>query len=414
MKVNKKSLHALINLANHFWLHVFRRAFMKPKPGAELKKFRENYAPDRLVPLTPEESALLPEFQKCINCGACAAVCPVCAPAAAGAYRGPDSITAALSRSFPDFGSARDAVYNCTQCGACALACPRGIKIPDLVMLVRRKAVEIADPHIIEQFNPIVEGVAMAGNVYGRCRDDFSAFSNPGAEILFFIGCAGRHRTQDSTLKALGLLKALDVNFTVIDERCCGAFHRSVGIKLEENSTVAENLKNILAARPKKLVTGCPHGFEVFGTCEPYRSEFRKNGIEVIHISEFLAGIGFEVEKTEEKIAYHDPCFLGRRGGVYDAPRALIRRAGAEPVELPQCRENGLCCGSKDGTFIIDDKVAAALAEKRMKQAAEAGAETLLTECPACLAAFRGAGDGKIKIELVSAYLADRVKKEKR
>lgn len=406
MKLGSKTFHAIGNLAVRFWAHVFRRMVTKPVPGAELERFYDNYADDRLVPLSAWEHIVLPEFQKCVNCGSCSSVCPVLKPVAAGYYRGPDSITASLTRCFPDLGDARDAVFNCTRCGACADACPMGINIPELILFARRKSFQIKNSPLrtvyAEKLRSFEISAAPGGEV---ANEKFKKYEKGSAKTVFFAGCAARSSGVDDAVKILGLLEAAGVEFTTIDEKCCGGFNRVVGAGPERG---AENIKSFEAAGAERIVTGCPHCLETFRNAEPYKKEFADRGIKVLHISELLLELDITIEKFGGEAVWHDPCFLGRLCGVYDAPRRLAERLGVTMLEMPACREKSACCGSADGTFIIDRKVSEALGERRLRMAEATGAETLLTECPACASAFRAVNERKIKVNSLAAFIAER------
>lgn len=406
MKLGSKTFHAIGNLAVRFWAHAFRRMVAKPPPGSELERFHENYSDDRLVPLGPYEHDVLPEFQKCVNCGSCSSVCPVCKPVAAGSYRGPDSITASLSRCLPDLGDARDAVFNCTRCGACADACPMGINIPELILFARRKSFQVKNSPLrtvyAEKLRSFESGDCGAG---GAQSEKFNIYKKGAAKTVFFAGCNGRSTGADDTEKILGLLEATGVEFTTIDEKCCGGFNRVVGAGPECG---AENLKAFETAGADRIVTGCPHCLETFRNAEPYKKEFAEKGIRALHISELLLELDITIEAFEGEAVWHDPCFLGRLCGIYDAPRRLAEKLGINMKEMSACREKSACCGSVDGTFIIDRKVSEALGERRLRMAEATGAETLLTECPACASAFRGVNDRKIKVNSLAAFIAER------
>jgi Fe-S oxidoreductase len=402
MGLDSKAVYAIGNLGVHFWIHVFRRIFKRPAPGAEMKKFNENYAEDLLVPLKISERDELFGYERCINCGVCASVCPVYTPSDAGSYRAPDSITASLSRSYPDFGSARDSVYNCTQCGACARACTRGINIPDLVMLVRRKAMEIKDPKLMKIYGPSLERIAAGETVYGPAEDTFEDFKKEKAEFVFFAGCGGRSLTPKATRKILNFLRALGVDFTTIDERCAGCLHYATGAGLDDYAGAAANIESILATGARKVIVSDPHVMDIMKRHAHYSGAF-----EVVHITEFLSGLQFKVRRAETPLAYHDPCFLGRRGGVFDAPRELILRLGTEPIELKHNRADSLCCGSAEGTFILDAKVSDGVAARRAAEAHASGAQVLLTECPACISSFKGVSNTGLQIYSLAEYLAD-------
>lgn len=396
-----RKIKAIANLGKHFWIHVFRRLVSKPKPGEEKRKFLEYYSGDKITSLTAGDREALFEYQKCINCGTCARVCPVYAPAAHGHYRAPDSIAASLSRSFPEFGAARDAVYNCTQCGACALECPRGIDVPGLIMLVRRKSAQ-ADAELIRNtFRDRLQTLEKHGTAHGAPAADFSAYKKQGAEFVFFTGCAGRTFAADETRKTLDLLTALAVNFTVVDDACCGGFHRSAGL-LEPDSAVARAAaQRILDTGAAQVVTACPHGLYSMRTHPAYRD------IRARHVLELLNSLDFKLAADARTVAYHDPCFLGRRLGVCDAPRELIARAGAPLAELPGNRERTVCCGSQDGEFTLDPAVARAMAAERAAHAAATGVDILLTACPACRKAFAQAAPN-LFVQTVSEYIADK------
>jgi Fe-S oxidoreductase len=396
-----RKIKSIANLGKHFWLHVFRRLVRKPRPGEEMHKFLEYYSADKLTSLTCDDRTALFEYQKCINCGTCARVCPVYAPAAHGSYRAPDSIVAALSRSFPEFGAARDAVFNCTQCGACALECPRGIDAPGLIMLVRRKAADADGAVIRATFRDRLDTLEKHGSVHGAPAADFSAYKKQGAEYVFFTGCAGRTFAADETRKILELLRKLNVDFTMVDDACCGGFHRSAGLLRPDSPVALAAVRRILDSGATKVITACPHGLYTMRTHPAY-----KDKVHAQHVLELLDGMEFATAREHTTVTYHDPCFLGRRLGVCDAPRRMIARTGATLVEMPDARERTVCCGSQEGEFILDPAVAQAMAASRAAQAAATGAATLLTACPACRRDLAQAAPG-LAVQTVCEYIAD-------
>jgi Fe-S oxidoreductase len=269
-------------------------------------------------------------------------------------------------------------------------------------MLVRRKTMEIKDPRLTKLYGPSLERVSNGLPVFGDPHDGFTEFKKEKAAAVFFAGCAGRTLTVETTLKILSFLRALGVDFTVVNEKCAGCLHWASGAGLENYAGVATNIELIRATGARTVVTADPHVLEIMRRHAPYREAF-----ETVHITEFLAGLQFKVRRAETPLAYHDPCFLGRRGGVFDAPRELIRRLGTEPIELKHHGADSLCCGSAEGTFILDSAVADGVAARRMAEVRASGATVLLTECPACISALRDAGGGSIRVFSITEYLAD-------
>lgn len=401
-----RKIKSIANLGKHFWLHVLRNAVRKPKPGEDLAKFEEYYRGDHLVPLTREERDALIVYQKCINCGTCARVCPVYGPAAHGFYRAPDSIAASLSRSFPEFDSARDAVYNCTQCGACAAACPRGIDVPALVMMVRQKAVQANKGPIYEQYKTQINNLNTCGNVHGKSEVNLSKFKKGKAEYVFFAGCTDRAIAPEETLISLELLKHVGVDFTVIDDACCGGFHRSAGMIHEFLPQIQQNIERILACGTNKVILSCPHGLYTMRTHPTYREK-----LDPLHITEVLNALEFKIEPSSEIVTFHDPCFLGRKCGIYSQPRELIARTGADFREIALNRDFSVCCGSRDGEFTLDEHTASDMARVRIQQAERTEASILLTACNACRSSLFNASKSNITIMSVSEFIFERIMK---
>ena len=115
---------------------------------ANFEEFLKTYCEDRILPFEPAEAELIKEFERCINCGLCLAVCPTLGTKTENPYPGPRSVVNMLSRSVPEHWTASDVIYYCTSCGACEQVCPRGIPIPALVILVRSK-VGKQDPALV-------------------------------------------------------------------------------------------------------------------------------------------------------------------------------------------------------------------------------------------------------------------------
>jgi len=161
---------------------------------------------------------------------------------------------------------------------------------------------------------------------------------------------------------------------------------------------VRENIKTFIDSGVKKIVVSSPHCYHTF---KNEYSEFKVN-FEVVHISQYL----FELIKkgklqfTKEygkKVAYHDPCYLGRHNGIYEEPREVLRKIpGLELVEMPDSRQESLCCGMGGGRIWMETAKGERFSDLRLQQAIGVGAEVLVTACPYCISQFE---DSKLTLK---------------
>ncbi len=181
-------------------------------------------------------------------------------------------------------------------------------------------------------------------------------------------------------------------------ENCCGESIRKTGDEALFKRLARENIKTFVDSGVKKILVSSPHCYHTFKNEYP---EFKAN-FEVVHISQYLNELLQEgkLELTGEyakKITYHDPCYLGRHNGIYDEPREVLKKVtGLELVEMPDSRENSLCCGGGGGRIWMDTPKSQRFADLRIGQAIEAGAEVLVTSCPYCITNFE---DSRLTVE---------------
>jgi Fe-S oxidoreductase len=213
----------------------------------------------------------------------------------------------------------------------------------------------------------------------------------PDAEVLLWIGCGGAlvERNQKVTRATAQLLTEAGVNFAIMgrEEKCSGDPARRIGNEFLFETLVRENVGRLNQYGVKKVVTACPHCFNTF------RNEYPQYGgrFEVYHHSEYLAGLVREgkltsTARSDRSIAFHDPCYLGRQNGIYDAPRTLVnissRRA---PVELQRSREKSFCCGGGGGMSFIEEPPDQRVNQERAKEILESGVDTVAVGCPFCM-----------------------------
>jgi Fe-S oxidoreductase len=220
--------------------------------------------------------------------------------------------------------------------------------------------------------------------------------------IIYFPGCTTNQRFPELRKRVERILRKMEVDYILFDEVCCGSILRNTGYREE----FEENRKRFLEKFPEgdMIITGCP------GCLSTFREEFPELP-EVKHISEFLSEKLPEMKEIKLKVAYHDPCHLGRGLGIYDAPREVLRKCGVEFVEMERNRELSWCCGGGGGVRLAYPELSRKLSEIRMEEAKKAGASVLVTSCPFCLRNLNDVNsevEVKDLIEIVEEALDDR------
>jgi Fe-S oxidoreductase len=240
------------------------------------------------------------------------------------------------------------------------------------------------------------------------------------AEVLFWVGCGGAllERNQSVVRATAQLLEKAGVKFAILgrEEKCTGDPARRIGNEFLFEMMAKETVETLNRYSVRKIVTSCPHCFNTFA------NEYPQFGgkYEVFHHSEFLAALVSEgrlkpVAEIDKKITFHDPCYLGRHNGVFDAPRQLVQiSAKTAPVEMKQSRENGFCCGGGGGLSFVDEPKDKRVNQERARQVLETDAEILAVGCPFCMTMMEDGinakrGDRELKVMDVSELLGQSV-----
>ncbi len=320
---------------------------------------------------------------RCSSCGFCQAHCPVFGLTLRPALnaRGKMLVLKEVMDGAIELSDELiETLFQCTTCGNCAHNCPSGVSVPEILKLARQDMAAAGSCH--PAFTAMAEVLAESGNIYGEDEpEDFGRERNRKAEYVYFIGCVGSFREDEATLTTLELLDRLEVDYTLIDEVCCSGILADVGQKIDRR--LAEtNVELIRNTGAKTLITGCPYCYRTF-TDRPEYQALRDEGLEIIHLSQFLAGMELPV-KTDKRVTYHDPCDLGRHCGIYEDPRRIIRKIAPDFVELEHNRDQALCCGAGGGVRGAYPANSIAMARRRLAEVEASGADVLLTECNSC------------------------------
>ncbi len=211
------------------------------------------------------------------------------------------------------------------------------------------------------------------------------------AEVLYFIGCLSSFypRVYSIPQALVQIMELADVEFTTLgrDERCCGYPLHIAGMGNRMAKLAQHNVRKARDVGAKKVVFTCPSCY--YAWAHLYPDIVDVSGIQLQHATEFLAelvtGDGLALGPVEEVITYHDPCDLGRKSGVYDAPREVLARIpGLDFREMSASRENAVCCGGGGDVEIFDRTVSAGAAGQRLVQIQATDARYVLSACQQC------------------------------
>ena len=217
--------------------------------------------------------------------------------------------------------------------------------------------------------------------------------NNEHPEVLFWVGCSGSfdQRAQKITKAFVQILQKTGIKFAILgkEEMCTGDPARRAGNEFMFQMMAYQNIQILNGYGIKKIVTACPHCFNIIGNEYPALG----GEYEVIHHATFLQQLideGKIVMKESgaykgKKITYHDSCYLGRANNIYEAPRKVLEALDGELVEMKRCRSNGLCCGAGGAQMFKEEEPGTTrINVERSDEALSTGAKVIASACPFC------------------------------
>jgi Fe-S oxidoreductase len=355
----------------------------------------------------------------CMQCGTCTSVCPW---GLVNAYS-PRQILRQVSLGFE---GAEEAVWRCVTCNTCVSRCPRGVELIDVLRAVR--ALMVDQGTTPETIRGPLSSMRTDGNPWKGKREertewaaglDVPSFSREH-EYCFFTCCTLAYDPRNKKVgRALvRLLQEAGVSFGVLDTResCCGDQARKLGADDVFVELAQSNIELLQELGVRRTVVASPHCLNAF------TKDYRDLGgaVSSQHYTEVLedliAGSRLSpARRVDRTVTFHDPCYLGRHNGIYEAPRRVLRSIpGLELMEMPRSRENSLCCGGGGGGAWSEYPVEERFAVLRVREALETGAEVIATACPYCTLMLEDAvsvldtGE-KIAVRDVAELLAESV-----
>ena len=364
-----------------------------------------------------QASVLEEALYRCNKCGFCQATCPHYQQSleewavARGRLR---LIKGVLENQLSLSDSYAKRLFECFMCGGCATACPSSVEIEGIFLEARR---DLARNGLLPgPLAELGETIAATGSLTGetgQARLSWAqnlTFSPPvgGAhEVLYFVGCVSSlyPRAYRSPQSMASLLERAGVDYAVMggDETCCGYPLFISGLEDEARELAVANVQRVAEAGAKQLITTCPSCYRAWREFYP-RLLGAAPEVQILHATEWLVAAELPLKAIGNvgRATFHDPCDLGRGSGIFDAPREFLSRIeGLELVEMSQNRAEALCCGGGGNMESLDLATSQSVAQTRLGQAVETGADLLITACPQCERTLMGARSRSVRISVM-------------
>ena len=294
-------------------------------------------------------------------------------------------------------------IWACTSCKACDEVCPVNIEILDKILDMRRY-LSLMESIFPTELGNAYQGMENQSNPWGMSNTERGSWAEkvPGVEVieggdpfdheyLYWVGCAGAFddKNQKVSEAMAKLMKRAGLDFAILgpSEMCNGDPARRSGNEYIYQMLAMQNIETMNEMGVKKIITQCPHCFNTIG------NEYPQLGghYEVIHHTQLLENLIDEGRldmsraRLEERIVYHDSCYLGRHNDIYMSPRKVIGSlGGVDIVEAPRNGTKGMCCGAGGARMWMEESVGTKVNDERSRELVETGASRVATACPFC------------------------------
>jgi Fe-S oxidoreductase/nitrate reductase gamma subunit len=429
---------------------------MKPMPNL-METELESFGASTIEDFTWKQ---LLDTDACTMCGRCTAVCPAHATgkpldpreivlktgevmAATGDPRvsppiGTDSeITISADSIFERITP--EEVWACTTCKACDENCPVNIEILDKILDMRRY-LSLMESNFPTELGNAYRSMENSGNPWGMSQNERADWADKlegieildgtsplEAEYLYWVGCAGSFddKNKKVTQAMAQLLQRAGISFAILgpSEMCTGDPARRSGNEYIFQMLAMQNVETLNGMGVKKIITQCPHCFNTLA------NEYPQMGgtYEVVHHSQFLewlldqGKLDLSNARLEERVVYHDSCYLGRHNDVYMAPRKVIGSLGGiEVVEAGRNGTKGMCCGAGGARMWMEEHTGKQVNVERSQELLATGATKIAVACPFCYIMIddgvkgEGVDEDQVKVADISMHVLEAIERGER
>jgi Fe-S oxidoreductase len=323
-------------------------------------------------------------------------------------------------------------IWACTTCKACDENCPVNIEILDKILDMRRY-LSLMESNFPTELGNAYRAMENTGNPWGLSQGDRANWANSiegikvlgggdpvEAEYLYWVGCAGGFddKNQKVTQAMAKLLQRAEVDFAILgpSENCTGDPARRSGNEYIFQMLAMQNIETLESMGVRKIITQCPHCFNTLA------NEYPQMGghYEVIHHSQLLeqliesGRLDMTDARLEDRVVYHDSCYLGRHNDVYSAPRKVIGSIkGIDIIEAPRNGTKGMCCGAGGARMWMEEHTGKQVNVERSQELLATGASRIATACPFCYIMIddgvkgEGVGDDEVKVADIAIHVLE-------
>jgi Fe-S oxidoreductase len=424
---------------------------MRPMPNLEETEL-ESFGASTVEDFTWKQ---LLDLDACTMCGRCTSVCPAHATgksldpreivlkagevmAATGSPvvsppLGTDAEITVSANSLFERITAEE-IWACTTCKACDEICPVNIEITDKIFDMRRY-LSLMESNFPAELGNAYRAMENQSNPWGMNQGERGDWAegidgvtivDPGealtSEYLYWVGCAGSFddKNKKVTQAMAGLLRRAGIDVSILgpSEMCTGDSARRSGNEYLFQMLAQPNVEMLNGMGVKKIITQCPHCFNTL------LNEYPQVGghFEVIHHTQLLEELidSGQLDVTdatlEERITYHDSCYLGRHNDVYLAPRKVVASIkGVDVVEMPRNGTKGMCCGAGGARMWMEENTGTKVNDERAVEAISTGASRVATACPFCYIMLddgvkaAGVEEDQVRVADISIHLLEAI-----